>query len=156
MLWPFATVTDLEQQRETIRRRRFGRIEISHGRLTAIRYRPWPMQASWWGVWFGRRVTHRSHPGDHCWLYFNQPWGSPDYLALPFIVSSRDACYATFREALSVLDRIAEIKRSAALVCEASNLRISHRLLQRFGWERHLEHSSRRHYIKRIDQTLPR
>ena len=52
--------------------------------------------------------------------------------------------------ALLVLDEIAKLKRTDAIVCEVSNWRISDRLLTRWGWESHLGESRRRHFIKRF------
>ena len=53
--------------------------------------------------------------------------------------SSRRAgtSYATFRAALVVLDAIAELKRTDAIVCDAANMRLSDRLMERLGWEPH-------------------
>jgi hypothetical protein len=53
------------------------------------------------------------------------------------------------------LDEIARIKGIDALVCEAWNLRLSDRLLRRCGWERHVLHSRRRHFIKRFYGRYP-
>ena len=79
----------------------------------------------------------------------------PNYLALKYVVSHRETTLASFRGALRVLDEIARLKGVDALVCEASNPRISARLLRRWGWERHLPRSRRRHYIKRFYGQFP-
>jgi hypothetical protein len=47
------------------------------------------------------------------------------------------------------------IKRSDALLCDVLNERISDRLLQRWGWERHVLDSPRRHHIKRFYGEYP-
>ena len=151
----FEKITDLPTEVEVIRRRRYGVIEIVEGRLRSVTFRPWPKlisvaEISWWGA-----ATHRSRIGDRCVLYYNQPLTSPNFLALKYVVSNLGTSYRSFRCALSVLDRIAQIKGSDALVCEASNQRISDRFLKRMGWERHLESSRRRHYIKRFYGVYP-
>ena len=56
----------------------------------------------------------------------------------------------TFRRALTALDEIARIKRSDALLADVSNLRISDRLLARWGWVPHCPSRWHRHFIKRF------
>ena len=94
-------------------------------------------------------------PGDRCRLYYNQPRTSPDYLALKYVLSSRDSSLATFFGALAVLDEVARIKRSDAIVTDVANFRISERLLARFGWERHTTSRWHRNYIKRFYGQYP-
>jgi hypothetical protein len=76
--------------------------------------------------------------------------GQRNFLALKYLVSSMGTSFRTVRATLHVLDRIAEIKRTDAIVTEVTNFRISERALRRLGWERHLYGSKRRHYIKRF------
>ena len=56
---------------------------------------------------------------------------------MPYVVTARGTGLATVRRALEVLDYIAELKRSDALLCDVANWRISPRLLAREGWEPH-------------------
>ena len=63
--------------------------------------------------------------------------------------------YATFRKALATLDQIAEIKRSDALLCDASSQRLSERFLQRMGWEPHAPRWGHRNYIRRFYGVYP-
>jgi hypothetical protein len=136
-------------------RGRYGVIEICHGRLAAIHLRRWPKVISALEIeWLGRR-WHERRPGDRCWLYYNQPRRFANYLALKYIVSSRDCTFATFRRAGEVLDRVAQVKRSDAILCDVWNLRISDRLLARFGWEPHKPSRWHRHYIKRFYGVYP-
>ena len=53
------------------------------------------------------------------------------------------------------LDRIAELKRTDAILCDAANLRISDRLLARFGWESHAPGRWSRNFIKRFYGVYP-
>jgi hypothetical protein len=76
-------------------------------------------------------------------------------MALKYIVSTAGTSYATFRAALVELDRIAELKRSDALLCDAANTRLSDRLLARFGWEPHAPARWRRNFIKRFYGVYP-
>jgi len=152
----FESVADLNDpaQADVVRRRRYGVIEIVDGRLTRIVFRPFPKLVSVWeslvlGAWFHRRA------GDRCYLYFNQPLQSPKYLALKYAVSHRDTTLRSFFAGLRVLDQIAEIKSSDAIVADAANLRISERLLTRLGWQRHTNSRWHRNYIKRFYGEYP-
>ncbi len=141
---------------ERLCRGRYGVIETRSGRLHAIHLRPWPKVISALeSEWLGRRY-HRTHPGDCCLLYFNQPWRFPNYIALTFVLSGRDCTFATFRRAVQALDEVAEVKRTDALLCDAWNLRISDRLFARWGWEPHKPQRWHRNFIKRFYGHYPR
>jgi hypothetical protein len=147
-LWE--TITDLEAAAPRIAARRYGLVHTQAGQFESLRLRPFPKWSSLADVHvFGRR-KHEHLPGDHCWLYYNQPWGHEQFLALTFVVSSSGGTLATVRRALTVLDEIARIKRSDAILGDACNLRISDRVLRRWRWSPHKPGSGRRHYIKRF------
>ena len=146
-LWQ--SVRDLTEGETLLRQRRFGVIEMQAGKLIRIGLRPLPKLISVWEVnWLGGR-THRHTTGDRCWLYYNQPWGSPNYLALQYLVSSGDCTLATVRGALAILEHIARLKDSLALVCQGNAL-FSDRLPIRWGWEPHLLDFPGKHFIKRF------
>jgi hypothetical protein len=147
----FETVTDLadEQQRALVGRRRYGRIEMSDGCLERILLRPLPKLAAPFDLAWGRLV-HRSAAGNRCWLYYNQPPGLDQFLALKLVVSTREATLASFRGALEVLDEVARIKQTYAIVCDAAYWRISDRLLTRWGWQAHKPQRWHRNFIKRF------
>lgn len=150
-----AAAYDLDQDAAKLRARRYGTIVISAGKLERIVLRPWPKLVSLPEVWWSDR-QHSGQPHvDQCRLYYDQPWGMPNFLAIKYVVSSPGATYQSFFRAMQVIDAIACIKRTDAMVCEASNLRISDRLAQRWGWERHCLQSSRRHFIKRFYGVYP-
>jgi hypothetical protein len=155
-MWPlYQTVVDLWEKADILRRRPYGVIEMVDERLAGIHLRPWPRVVSAAEVrWLGGRF-HLHRPGNRCLLYYNQPWGFRNFLTLKYVVSSRGATLRTFRGALVILDEIARIKQSDAALCEASNLRISDRLLNRWGWCRHVPDSDRRHFIKRFYGKYP-
>ena len=151
----FDSINDLLESKEVVRRRRYGVIEVVGSELISVSFRPWPKMISVAEIgWFGA-AAHRKKEADRCVLYYNQPIQSSNYLALKYVVSNHGTSYKTFRKCLVVFDQIAWIKRTDALVCEASNLRISDRFMKRQGWERHMESSSRRHYIKRFYGEYP-
>ena len=69
----FETVTDLRAAAETLRRRRYGVIEIRGGELKAIHLRPWPKLVSIVGAILGQRYHQRSR-GDQlaeCRCFFD-------------------------------------------------------------------------------------
>ena len=147
----------LDEHRESLRWRRHGVIEVRDQRLVGIQLRPWPkmisvVEARWWG-----ERQHQSCAGgaNRCQLHYSQPRSAAGMLALKYIVSTSGTTFATFRGALVILDEIARLKNAPAIVCDVTNNRISHRLLTRMGWQRHLESSTRRHYIKRFYEGYP-
>ena len=151
----FETVDDIRAGAEVLKRRPYGVIETADERFKAVHLRPWPKIISASAVSFLGRRYHQTASGNHCLLYYNQPRSCPNYLALKYVVSSFRGTLRTFRCALVVLDEIARLKQIDAIVCEVANLRISDRLLTRWGWEAHVEHSRRRHFIKRFYGTYP-
>ncbi|MCG8583937.1 MAG: hypothetical protein MI757_04405 [Pirellulales bacterium] len=144
------TITDPAASADIVRRRRYGVIEMADGKLTGIRFRPWPKLASLPEIRLVGRWQHARRGGDRCRLYFNQPLSAPNYLSLTYVVSNRDTTYATFRGAVCVLEQVAEIKRSDAILCDLGNPRISDRLLDRWGWEPLKQNRWHRQFIKRF------
>lgn len=152
-LWQ--TIDDLVANAALLRRRRYGVIEMEDERLKAVHLRPYPKVISVSGVVvLGGRV-HNMTEGNRCWLYYNQPVWHSNFLVLKYVVSSHNGTLRTFRGALVVLDEIARLKRSDAILCEVANLRISDRLLHRWGWQPHVRSSRRRHFIKRFYGHYP-
>lgn len=151
----FETVTDLAAQADVVRRRRYGVIEVEAGQFQRLRLRPFAKFYTPYDYFLRGEGFHRSQPGDRCLLYYNQPRQFSNFLALKYVVSTRDATLAAFRGALDVLDEIAEIKRADALLCEVANFRISDRLMARWGWAPHAPARWRRNYIKRFYGVYP-
>jgi hypothetical protein len=79
----------------------------------------------------------------------------PNFLALRYVVSTTGTSYRTFRAALTVLDRVAELKQIDAIVCDAGNVRLSDRLMARLGWEPHKRQRWHRNYIRRFYGVYP-
>jgi hypothetical protein len=154
MPW-FETVIDLEAQADTIRTRRYGVIDVADGNFVRVRVRPWPKIASvvegkFWGEWLHRRAA-----GDRCSLYYNQPHRFSDFLAAAYAWSTRACTLSSIRTALAVLDEIARIKGSDAILCDVIGSAISDRLLERWGWQRHAPSLFHRNYIKRFYGEYP-
>jgi hypothetical protein len=74
---------------------------------------------------------------------------------LKYFISARQTSFATVVRALDLLDEIARLKRSDALLCDVGNWRIGTKLLARFGWVPHCPSRWHRHYIKRFYGEYP-
>jgi hypothetical protein len=146
----FETATDLKRHSQCVQRRRYGVIEAAQGQLACVRLRPFPKVVTLPEATLLGRLRHRAGRGDRCRLYYNQPWGHDNFLVLKYVESTSGTSLATFRRALTALDEIARIKRSDAIVADVSNLRISDRLLARWGWVPHCPSRWHRHFIKRF------
>ncbi len=151
----FQTITNIEANRDTIQRRAYGVIQADDERFVSIRFRPYPKlisgaEAYWAGTW-GKQEYKRNR----CLLYFNQPLLHRNFLTLQYIVTTLNSSWTTCAVALSVLDRIAQIKQSDAILCELSYKKLSPRLMKRYGWERHLKQKKRKHFIKRFYGRYP-
>lgn len=154
---PFETICDLRTPRavEILKRRRYGVIEVERGRLVSVRFMPIPKLVTWFDARLIGPRRHARNGGDRCRLFFNQPTRFPWALALVYVESSRDCRFSTFRGAVRLLDEIARVKQVDALLCDASNQKISDRLLRRWGWESHAPSRFHRNFIKRLYGNYP-
>jgi hypothetical protein len=143
-------VTDLLRDAERLRSWHAGMIETRQGELCQIVWRGWGRRLSWLESRTVGRLWHRCWRGDVCRLYFRHPRRHPDFLTLDYVESNAGTRLVTFRRALTTLDEIARLKNCWAVVCDASNERISDRLLARWGWEPHAPMPWRRNFIKRL------
>jgi hypothetical protein len=155
MMQLFETVTDLATGADALRRRRYGVIEVVEGRLCRVVLRPFPKIISVPEIAILGRWHHRRRDGDRVLLYYNQPLRFPNFLALAYVRSARRTTMATVCRALAVLDEIARLKQSDALLCDARNGRISSRVLARYGWSPHCPSRWHRHHIKRFYGVYP-
>lgn len=151
----FETVTDLADGAQVLRRRAYGVIEVFAGQFRRVRLRPYPKiitaaEILLFGGWY-----HHHRQGDRLWLYYNQARRFPNFLVLKYVVSARQTSFGTLTRALAVLDEIARLKRSDALLCDVGNWRVSTKLLGRWGWQPHCPSRWHRHYIKRFYGELP-
>ena len=151
----FETVTDLEAGAETLRRRAYGVIEMVDGRFRRIRLRPFPKIISTAEIFLLGGRFHRRGRGDRFWLYYNQPRRYPNFLVLKYVVSTQEASFGSLARALDVLDYIARLKQSDALLCDANNHRIGTNMFGRWGWAPHCPSYWHRHYIKRFYGVYP-
>jgi hypothetical protein len=155
MSWRIESISDFGGRRERIRARRYGVIETAAGELRAVHLRAWPkLLATPDLVPVGSRY-HGRGSADCCLLYYNQPRAMPKFLALKYVVSTAGTSYQTFRAALVALDAIAELKHIDAIVCDAANMRLSDRLMNRLGWEPHKPQRWHRNFIRRFYGVYP-
>lgn len=149
------TVRDVAEGQDILRRRRYGMIEASKGRLVLIRLKPWPKMGSLLEAHWLQSMKSKRQQHDVCRLYYNQPIGHSRYLALSYVESSLGTSLKTVYKTLDTLSQIAFIKRSDAILAEITTNQITDRALARRGWERHLEHQKKRHWIKRFYGEYP-
>ena len=146
-------VTDPIQGAEQLKRWRRGRIVMRSGRLIEIQRRLTSGSVSvaqvWWQARYGRSDD------DLCWLDYHQPLGMPGFLTLDYIRAGTQAGFKSLIGAHHVLEEIARLRAATAIVAHVSNANISDRFLQRLGWQRHLEHWSGRHWIRRFYDGYP-
>ena len=151
----FETVTDLSSGADVLRRRAYGVIEAVEGRFRRIRLRPFPKLASVPEILLVGGTIHRHRRRDRCLVYYNQPRRFRNFLAVKYVVSSRGTKLATVCRALEVLDEVARLKGTDALLCDVANRRLSSAVLARWGWEPHCPSRWHRHYIKRFYGSHP-
>ena len=146
-------ITDPIRGATQLRGWRCGRIVMQAGQLVEIQRRLSCGSVSvaqvWWQAKYGR------NDDDICWLDYHQPRGMPGFLTLDYIRSGTLAGYKTFVGACRVLDEVAKIRSASAIVAHVTNHNISDRLLERLGWQRHLEQWQGRHWIRRFYDGYP-
>jgi hypothetical protein len=151
----FETVTDLTAGADPLRRRRYGVIEAVDGQFRQVVLRPWPKIVSVPGILLIGGWQHERRAGDRVRLFYNQPRRFPNFLVLKYIGSTHGATVGTVTRALAVLDEVARLKGSDALLCDVANGRITTKLMDRWGWEPHCPSWFHRHYIKRFYGVYP-
>jgi hypothetical protein len=149
----WGSVTDPIGGADQIRRWRCGRIVMRGGQLLQIQRRLSVGSASvaqvWWHSKYGRAED------DRCCLDYHQPLGMPGFLTLDYIRAGKRAGYKSFIGAVHVLDEIARLRGTLAIVAHVSNANISDRFLLRLGWEPHLSDWQGRHWIRRFYDGYP-
>ncbi|MCM2371334.1 hypothetical protein [Aporhodopirellula aestuarii] len=152
-MFPRNRFTDIQSQSTSIAAITRGRIIMRAGRLVAIEQHwlrsPVSVAQIWW------ESNHGRLRGDECLLDYHIPRGLPSFITLDYIRSGSETQYKTFIGACHILNEVARLRRADAIVAHVTNVRISDRLLQRLGWQRHLEHWKGRHYIRRFYDGYP-
>ncbi len=144
---------DPRRDADKIRRWRSGRIVMKAGRLVEVQRRLTTGSVSvaqvWWQAKYGRSDD------DVCWIDYHQPFGMSQFLTLDYVRAGNRAGYQSFRGAAHVLDEIARLRGSLAIVAHVTNSQLTDRLLVRLGWQRHLDGWKGRHWIRRFYDGYP-
>lgn len=154
----FKTISDVDSGRSVIRNRAYGVIEVCDQQLKAIHMRPYPKLISipeiYWSSFWKKHIVKPTNR-DRVLLYYNQPVMHRNFISLNYFVSDDGATLASIAVCLSVLDYVAKVKRTDAMVTEISNKRIKDRHLAHFGWEEHRKEDRGRHWVKRFYGQYP-
>ncbi len=146
-------VRNIAREREVLARRRYGRIVTQAGKFHCVSGRWWPHIGNLMQVYWD--IALRRTPENRCELFYHQPFGSPNFLTLSYVHSGAATSLSTFYLATLVLDEIARLKKTDAIVCNVTNDRLTDRLLSRWGWQSHMPDWPGRHFIKRFYGTYP-
>ncbi|MCA9126699.1 MAG: hypothetical protein KDB22_06430 [Planctomycetales bacterium] len=146
-------VTNFTADRDLLVRRRAGKIVTQEGSLRMVSGRWLPYCGNMLQFLWDTKL--RTMRGDRCELFYHQPLGSSEFITLSYTRSGATTSLATFYAATLVLDEIARLKGSKAIVCHVTNSRISDRLMARWGWQQHCLQWSGRHFIKRFYGEYP-
>ncbi len=147
-------VTCIAEQSVVLAGRRYGSIVTRQGRLHAIYGRWWPHFGSMLQMLWD--VNVRNVTADHCELYYHQSFSSPGFLTLSYVHSGYATSVSTLYAAGLVLDEVARLRGAKAIVSQVTNSRISDRVLERWGWEKHCLDWPGRHFIKRFYGNYPK
>jgi hypothetical protein len=145
--------SDIHAEANSIAAIRCGRVIVRDGRLFAIEQHWLRSPVSIVQVWWDS--NHRRLTGNECILDYHVPRGLPSFITLDYVRSGKQTDYPTLVAACHVLNEIARLRRANAIVAHVTNPRISDRLLERFGWQRHLLHWRGRHFIRRFYDGYP-
>ena len=138
----------IDENADSLRSWRYGEIELSDGKLVAIYPRWWPRLGSRWESY--QDSYNRKLPVDVCRVYYSFPLRAPGYMSVLYAHSGSSTRYKTIRRAVLVIDAIAVLNSSNAIICQIINERGTERLMKRWGYVRHATSLGDNHYIKRI------
>ncbi len=127
---------------------RYGVIDVHNDCDFSIHRRLFPKMPSRLEAWIDSRW--RRLPDNQWQLYYNAPHRCPGFLVLAYVRAGPNTSVASLRTGLSVLNEIAKIMRMQAIVCEATNPRLTSRVMGYFGYIRHAHQLKGHHYIKRL------
>lgn len=138
----------VEGNEQIVKRWRYGAIEIRDGELDHVAARWWPRLASEWESL--REQLIKTLPVGVCRMYYSFPWRTPGFMVLAYAHSGPETTYQTIRCGLRTLEQIAGVWHAQAIVCQATNNRLSERTMNRWGYEKHALSLGDNHYIRRL------
>ena len=127
---------------------RYGLIVVRNDHEYSIYRKLFPKMPSRLEGWIDSRW--RRLPDNELQIYYNAPVRCPGFLVLAYVRAGRNTSIASLHTGLSVLDEIAKDMRMQAIVCEATNPRLTSRVMDFFGYDRHAHQLKGQHYIKRL------
>lgn len=127
---------------------RYGVVAVHNEHEFTIRRRLLPKMPSLWEAWLDSRW--RRLPENNLFLYYNIPYRCSGFMVLAYAQAGRKTSVTTLRTGLSVLDEIAKLKGLHAIVCHATNPKLTERVMVYFGFKRHALQLKGHHYIKRL------
>ena len=151
----FHTIRDISQATSLLAEKPYGVIVAQQGALDCIQIRPFPKLISVTeALWIGG-YSHKRIKRNRVQVYYNQPTRHPNYLVAKYAVSELGTTLATMRAAFKTFMEIARIKHADAVLCQVISRRITDRVMQYWGFERHNRESRGRHYIRRFYGNYP-
>ena len=140
--------SSIEGNTDRVRSWNYGELELSDGKLLGIYPRWWPRIGSQLEAFQDSYV--RTLPTDYCRVYYAFPRSAPGFMSVLYARSGPNTQYKTLFRAVGVMDKIAMLRDSDAIVCQAIGLRTTERLMNRWGYVRHALAVGDNHYIKRL------
>ncbi len=92
----------------------------------------------------------RTLPEDECRFYFAFPRRAPGFMSLLYVHAGEKTYYQTFHRGIAAIESVARLHRSHAIVCQVTNDRLTERLMERWGYERHAPQLGENHFIRRL------
>lgn len=145
------TVTSVHGNEGAINSWSYGEIELSDGKLLRIRPRWWPRFGSHWESLQDSYV--RALPEGLLRAYYAFPWRAPGFLSVLYAQGGPKTQYKTIARAVAVMDEIAGLRNSQAIVCQVVSNLASERLMLRWGYVPHASSLGDNHYIKRLKHS---
>jgi hypothetical protein len=141
-------VTRLESCESQIARWRYGEVETCEGQVTGLYARWWPRIGSELDVAMDNYLSQLRENSAR--FYYAFPLRSPGYMTILYAHSGPRTSYATLYRGIETMDAIAKLRRTNAIVCQATNAKLEERTMNRWGYVRHALALGDNHYIKRL------
>jgi hypothetical protein len=127
---------------------RFAQLSIFSDGSISHQTRWFPRWASQWDI--ANDVTKRPASKGECRIFYSFPIRTPGFMAINYLTGGEQTSYRTLLLGGQVLEEIARSRKSIAIVCQAVSVRLSDRLMHRWGFVRHALTLGGNHYIRRL------
>lgn len=143
---PFSSANEDFLSRTTVGH--FAQLSIFSDGSISHQTRWFPRWASQWDI--AKDETKRSALKGECRVFYSFPIRTPGFMAINYFTSGEQTSYRTLILGVQVLEEIARSRKSIAIVCQAVSVRLSERLMHRWGFVRHALTLGENHYIRRL------